>query len=254
MTDARPRREVAFHALIPAAGLGRRMGSDRPKQYLELLDRTLLEHVLERFCLHPNIASVTVALSPEDAFGRALVARLSSQWPHAELEIAPGGEERCHSVRNGLAMLLGWADAKDWVLVHDAARPCLTHHDVDHLLATLADDPVGGLLATPVRDTLKRADPTGSGGPPAILETVPRVDLWQALTPQMFRIGTLARALDGALERGVLVTDEAQAVELLGLAPKLVAGRSDNIKVTLPEDLSRAALYLSAQKKELHVE
>lgn len=239
-----------FHALIPAAGIGTRMGADRPKQYLDLQGKTLLEHVLARFCLHPDIASVTVALSAEDAFGHGLIARLSARWPHAELEIAPGGVERCHSVRNGLEMLLGWANPEDWVLVHDAARPCLTSADIDHLLANLADDPVGGLLATPVRDTLKRAGSDGRDGPPPVAETVSRVDLWQALTPQMFRVGTLARALDDALSAEVLVTDEAQAVERLGLAPRLVAGRSDNIKVTLPEDLARAALYLAASQTE----
>ena len=146
------------------------------------------------------------------------------------------------SVLAGLGILQTRAAPDDWVLVHDAARPCLTAADVENLLIELRDDAVGGLLAAPVVDTLKRADDGGR-----VAQTVAREKLWRALTPQMFRRDILQRALEGALARGVAVTDEAQAVEALGLQPKLVAGDADNIKITLPEDLPRAERILKSR-------
>jgi 2-C-methyl-D-erythritol 4-phosphate cytidylyltransferase len=161
---------------------------------------------------------------------------------HPTLLSASGGEERCHSVLNALTALQKVADESDWVLVHDAARPCLRSEDIDHLLAELTDHPVGGLLGLPVADTMKRTDADDS-----VIETVSREHLWRALTPQMFRLGELYDALDGALKRDELVTDEASAMELAGKAPKMVEGHGDNIKITRPQDLRFAELYLAEQ-------
>lgn len=217
-----------FWALIPAAGVGSRMRADRPKQYLELAGKTILEHTLACFLDHPQLQGVVVSLALDDPYWPTLACAHDSRIARAE-----GGRERADSVLNGLQRLteLG-AQERDWVLVHDAARPNLARQDLDNLLAELADDPVGGLLAVPVRDTLKRA---GSDG--RVLQTVDRSLIWQAYTPQMFRLGLLHRALAEALAAEVAITDEASAVEWLGQAPRLVEGRADNLKVTRPEDL-----------------
>ncbi|HXH01714.1 MAG TPA: 2-C-methyl-D-erythritol 4-phosphate cytidylyltransferase [Candidatus Competibacteraceae bacterium] len=222
-------------AVVPAAGVGKRMQAARPKQYLRLAGRTVIEHTLHTLLAHPRIAGVVVAVAADDPYWPA--QRLAAGKP---LLTAPGGTERCHSVANALARLAGLAAADDWVLVHDAARPCLRHEDLDRLLDTLADDAVGGLLAVPVRDTLKQADAAER-----VTATVDRSRLWHALTPQMFRYGLLRRALDSALAAGILVTDEAAAVEALGLAPRLVEGRADNLKITRPEDLALAEFFMA---------
>jgi 2-C-methyl-D-erythritol 4-phosphate cytidylyltransferase len=217
-----------FWALIPAAGVGSRMGADRPKQYLELAGKTILEHSLACFLDHPRLRGVVVSLAPDDPYWPTLACAQDSR-----IVRAAGGRERADSVLGGLQRLseLG-AQECDWVLVHDAARPNLQRSDLELLLAELADDPVGGLLAVPVRDTLKRA---GSDG--RVLQTVDRSPIWQAYTPQMFRLGLLRRALAQALAAEVAITDEASAVEWLGQAPRLVEGRADNLKITRPEDL-----------------
>ncbi|HUE91350.1 2-C-methyl-D-erythritol 4-phosphate cytidylyltransferase [Pseudomonas sp.] len=217
-----------FWALIPAAGVGSRMAADRPKQYLEVAGKTIIEHSLACFLDHPQLRGVVVSLALNDPY-----------WPHLacaaepRLQRAEGGRERADSVLNGLLRLseLGARD-DDWVLVHDAARPNLARSDLDLLLAELAGDPVGGLLAVPARDTLKRAGPDGR-----VRETVDRATIWQAYTPQMFRLGELQRALADALLAGVAITDEASAMEWAGQAPRLIEGRADNLKVTRPEDL-----------------
>jgi 2-C-methyl-D-erythritol 4-phosphate cytidylyltransferase len=153
-----------------------------------------------------------------------------------------GGAERCHSVLNGLAGLAQRAAGNDWVLVHDAARPCLRRADLDGLIVAVEDDPVGGILGVPVRDTMKQAGPTDR-----IEATVPRDGLWHAFTPQAFRLGLLRRALETALAAGRLVTDDASAVELLGLQPRLIEGHADNIKITRPEDIPLAHFFLEQQ-------
>ncbi|MDX1606892.1 MAG: 2-C-methyl-D-erythritol 4-phosphate cytidylyltransferase [Candidatus Competibacterales bacterium] len=225
---------VRHWLLVPAAGQGLRMGGDRPKQYLELAGRPLLLHALHRLLALETIAGVVVVLAADDPWWPRL--RFASPVP---LIIAPGGTERWQSVRNGLEALRDRAEASDWVLVHDAARPCVGRAELQRLLLELADDPVGGLLATPVRDTLKRADDEGR-----VVATESRDALWQAQTPQMFRYGLLCRALDRVLAAGLTVTDEAAAVEALGQAPRLVPGRSDNLKITTPEDLALAEILL----------
>ena len=234
MTEA-----VRFWAVIPAAGTGTRMLVDLPKQYLTLNGRHIIEYSLDIFCAHPAIAGVVVAIAAGDKL-----------WPempcsrNPKITIAAGGAVRCQSVLNCLHALSALADAEDWVLVHDAARPCIRGEDIDQLITELRDHPVGGLLALPVRDTMKRAD-LDEGDGRHVRETVNRQGLWHALTPQMFRLGGLRRALEQAIVQGQLVTDESQAMELAGHRPKLVEGRAENIKITRPSDLQLAKLYLS---------
>ncbi|QXH50368.1 2-C-methyl-D-erythritol 4-phosphate cytidylyltransferase [Pseudomonas fakonensis] len=218
----------AFWAVIPAAGVGARMAADRPKQYLMLGGQTILEHSLDCFLGHPALMGVVVSIADEDPYWPGLHCAQDSR-----IQRAPGGRERADSVLNALLLLhaQGAAD-DDWVLVHDAARPNLARSDLDRLLSELADDPVGGLLAVPARDTLKRAGADGR-----VSATIDRSTVWQAYTPQMFRLGMLHRALAECLVSDVAVTDESSAIEWAGHAPRLVEGRSDNIKVTRPEDL-----------------
>lgn len=224
MTDSLP----AFWAVIPAAGVGARMAADRPKQYLQLGGRTILEHSLDCFLGHPRLKGVVVSIAKDDPYWPGLACA-----GDARIQRAAGGRERADSVLNALLLLhaQGAADG-DWVLVHDAARPNLARADLDRLLSELADDPVGGLLAVPARDTLKRADANGR-----VSATIDRSTVWQAYTPQMFRLGALHRALADSLVADVAITDEASAIEWSGQAPRLIEGRNDNIKVTRPEDL-----------------
>lgn len=219
-------------AIVPAAGIGSRMGAECPKQYLSLEGKCILEHTLERLLSHPAIARVIVALAPHDRWFETLAVAADPRVWRVE-----GGSERAWSVLNGLHVAQG-----EWVLVHDAARPCLTHGDLDRLIATaMACD--GAILGSRVRDTMKRTDAAGK-----ILATVDREQLWHALTPQMFPTGPLRRALEEGLALGAAITDEASAMERAGFAVRMVEGRADNIKVTRPEDLSLAELYLQQQR------
>lgn len=228
---------MTCHALIPAAGGGLRMGAGRPKQYLPLLGRPLIWHALKTLASVAAIARVHVVLASDDAWwggydwddfgGRLNVLRC-------------GGATRAESVANGLRALRDTVAPSDWVLVHDAARCCLTPAHVEKLIAEVGSDSVGGLLAVPVADTLKRA-----GEDRRIEATVAREGLWQAQTPQMFRHGLL---LD-ALERAPAVTDEASAIEALGLRPKLVAADATNLKVTWPLDLRLAESILAKREQ-----
>lgn len=211
------------------------MGADGPKQYLSLAGRTMLWHAIHAFEGIDAVARTYVVLAPDDRFwdrhdwsGLAKLAVLRC-----------GGATRAETVRNGLAAIAGEVDAEDWMLVHDAARPCVSARLLGRLLDELADDPVGGILAAPVADTLKRG-----GGDGRILETVPREGLWGAQTPQMFRHGLLLKALENS---GAGVTDEASAVEALGLAPKLVESDMTNLKVTWPRDLDVAEWLLGRE-------
>ena len=220
-----------FVALVPAAGSGSRMGGELPKQYLPLSGRPLIEHTVRALAAHPRIDKVYVVLSPEDGWweGQGIA--------HEKLVVLRcGGAARAQSVANGLKAIANEIAADDWVLVHDAARPCLRAEHLDRMLAELAEDAVGGILAVPVADTLKRAE-AGQ----RIAATVPREGLWQAQTPQMFRHGLLLQALEAA---GSAVTDEASAIERMGFKPKLVEGDARNLKVTYPRDLELAALIL----------
>lgn len=223
-------------AIVPAAGSGSRFGAEKPKQYLELLGRPLIYHTLAALTACPRIDRVWVVLAPDDPW-----------WPRydwsdlgAKLEtVHCGGATRAESVGNGLRAAAMVAGDDDWILVHDAARPCLSAGMLEALFSELADDAVGGLLAVPVADTLKRAD-----GDQRVAATEPRDGLWQAQTPQMFRYGQLEKALKNEKS----VTDEAGAIEALGLQPKLVRCDATNLKVTYPADLALAAMILRARK------
>ncbi len=229
---------INYYALIPAAGSGSRMGAPAPKQYLEVLGRPLIYYAIARLCGCPQIERVYVVLAPDDErWG-------SYDWEAFAPTLVPlfcGGGERFESVRNGLKAIEDDVDGGDWVLVHDAARPCLSEAALERLIAEGGADAVGGLLAVPVADTLKRADAENR-----VAHTEPRAGLWQAQTPQMFRHGPLLAALS---QPGSHVpTDEAQAMEQMGLKPRLVLGDSHNFKVTYAQDLALAALLL--QKEE----
>ena len=228
-----------YFALIPAAGVGARMGAAYPKQYATLAGKSMLRHVLDTFAAHEAITHTFAVVSGDDGYiddvmqddgiagGPSLAGRVTI--------VHDGGDTRRQSVLNGLLAMRPQIADDEWVLVHDAARPGLSAALVDRLIAGVRDDEVGGLLALPVVDTLKRSDSDGR-----VSATVPRTCLWSAQTPQMFRYGLLKKALEAAAD----VTDEAGAIEAMGLAPRLVAGSPRNMKVTLPGDLSLAELYL----------
>ena len=219
-----------FHALVPAAGFGARMDNSLPKQYLPLAGQPMIYYAINTLCACPDISTVFVVLAPDDTLFH------SCNWSRFGDKLQTlycGGETRADTVLNGL--LASELEPEDWVLVHDAARPCLTQAHLAKLIAELRDDPVGGILAVPVADTLKRSDAAQR-----IQRTENRERLWQAQTPQMFRAGLLAQALQQCKS----VTDEASAIEAMGLQPKLVAGDSSNFKVTYPQDLLMAELLL----------
>jgi 2-C-methyl-D-erythritol 4-phosphate cytidylyltransferase len=235
MPAATSSSDVNIWAIVPAAGCGSRMRSATPKQYLDLSGRPVIEHTLAALFAVPRITGIVVAVADGDVTWPNIAGCFSDR----RLEQVSGGAERCHSVLNALEHLSATASGRDWVLVHDAARPCVRLHDIDKLIYELKEHPVGGILAVPVHDTIKRGSLAAE-----IVETVDRRDLWQAQTPQMFRLESLRNALQHAIEDGFLVTDEASAMEHLGLKPKLVEGHADNIKVTRPEDLPLAEFHL----------
>jgi 2-C-methyl-D-erythritol 4-phosphate cytidylyltransferase len=214
------------------------MGTEVPKQYLPLRGRSLLDHALAALLAHPALRRVAVAVAADDDRWRA-----GEHARDPRVHWVSGGAERCHSVLNALAALAGEAAPDDWVLVHDAARPCLDPRDLQRLVEVLRNHPVGGLLGVPVRDTMKRCAADGT-----VLATVDRTGLWHAYTPQMFRFGLLRSALQAALAAGDLVTDEAAAVERAGLVPRMVEGSVDNIKVTRPQDLPLAEFFLARRE------
>jgi 2-C-methyl-D-erythritol 4-phosphate cytidylyltransferase len=236
---------MRYYLVIPAAGSGRRFTSTVPKQYAPLGSSTVIEHALAPFETDRDCAGIVVAVAPDDSLWPAIAARRSRL-----VESAAGGEERAHSVRNALRVLAAQARGDDWVMVHDAARPCLSDTDLASLKKELASHPVGGLLATPLSDTLKRALEPASHVT-HVDGTLDRTGLWRAATPQVFRIGVLLSALESALAAGRIPTDEAQAIEWSGQRPRLVAGRADNIKVTTGDDLALAAAILVTRHQEI---
>jgi 2-C-methyl-D-erythritol 4-phosphate cytidylyltransferase/2-C-methyl-D-erythritol 2,4-cyclodiphosphate synthase len=232
---------LQYWLIMPAAGSGRRFGSQLPKQYAPLLGRTVIEWALEPFSADPRCAGIVVALAPEDPWWPQIAARLP-----IEVATVAGGGARSASVLNGLRALGSRADERDWVLVHDAARPCLPAADLTKLLRDLRDEDTGGLLAAPGADTLKYGPTMGAS---AVERTVDRTGLWRALTPQMFRFGALRKALEAAHDAGRTPTDESQALEWVGARPLLVEGSAANMKVTTAQDLVVAAAILSSRYK-----
>ena len=214
------------------------MSTNIPKQYLPLADKTVLEHTLDTLLSCQPFAGVVLVLSDGDGYWESIQGRYLDQ----PLETTIGGAERCHSVLNGLKQLAGRAREDDWVLVHDAARPCVRLSDIEKLISALSSSTDGGLLGVPVANTMKRADSEHR-----ITETVDREGLWHAYTPQMFRVGRLRAALQQAIDNDLLVTDEASAMEHAGYQPRMVQGQRDNIKITVPADLELAAWYLQAR-------
>ncbi|GMQ45464.1 2-C-methyl-D-erythritol 4-phosphate cytidylyltransferase [Vibrio sp. 10N] len=226
-------------AIVPAAGVGSRMQADIPKQYLKIHEQTILEHTIERLLAHQSIDSVIVAISDGDPYFEGL--SFLSDKPVVRVS---GGGERADSVLSAVEYVKQRIP-NAWCLVHDAARPCITQSDITKLIYEVSTHPVGGILAAPVKDTMKRANDAQG-----IDHTVDRAGLWHALTPQMFKVELLHSALSDALSEGVTITDEASAVEWAGLSPLLVEGRSDNIKITRPEDLALAEFYLKNKELE----
>ena len=224
-------------AIVPAAGVGRRMGSPVPKQFLKLGNKTVLEHSLDALW---SLTGLTGMVLVSD--GHPSLAAVQERCSDRLLLRAPGGKQRCHSVLNGLAALADSASAQDWVLVHDAARPCVQPADIDRLIDTCMRNTDGGLLGMPVSDTMKRVDTKGN-----VTATVDRTGLWHALTPQMFRAGQLLEALRQGIRAGKTLTDEASAMEAAGYAPRMVEGQRDNIKITVASDLELAGYYLQRQ-------
>lgn len=233
--------DKSFWAVIPAAGVGKRMAADKPKQYLELQNKTVIEHCLQRLLDHPDITGVIVSLDQHDQYWSDI--NFSHEKP---VLTCTGGAERYDSVINALNSLNDYLAAGDseqtWVLVHDAARPCVRHEDISRLIELASFDDHGGLLAVPVRDTMKRQQDNNR-----VQTTVDRTGLWHALTPQMFKLPLLIQALNKAHEKGLHVTDDASAMELDGYTPLLVEAHEDNIKITRPFDLTLANLYLREQ-------
>jgi len=225
--------DAQYWVLIPAAGIGQRMGSKIPKQYLKISHQSILEHTISLFLACSFIKKVIVIIHSED-----------KEWAkvkidHAKVATVVGGASRADSVMRGLKYLSSWAAVNDWVLVHDAVRPCLQQETLSQFIKTMANHPVGGLMVTPVVDTIKKVTASGH-----VCRTIWRENLWIAQTPQMFRYGLLYCALQQALAMNVSVTDEASAVELAGQAPLIFEGDRSNIKVTQPDDLMYVRRYL----------
>lgn len=247
-----------FTVVVPAAGVGKRMLAACPKQYLTINNNTILNHTITRLLSHPQITKVVVAISEDDDYFEQ-----SSLATHPDVIRVSGGKERVDSVLNGLHHVKD----SDWVLVHDAARPCITHQDIDQLIAQCIANNCGGILAAPVVDTMKLAvnvkehqssldslEHTNDLNTVSVDKTIDRSLLWHAFTPQMFKIKELTTAIENAQSLQLSITDEASAIESLGLPCLLVSGRRDNIKITRPEDLMLASFYLQQQSQSAQVQ
>jgi len=241
-------RGTKIWAVVPAAGIGARMNSVIPKQYLQLQGKPVLAHTLQRLLELPLICKIVVALSAEE------LQSVDSYWQQLQINDNPrihvcaGADSRQGSVFNALDVLAEQAHDDDWVLVHDAVRPCVRISDINRLISAVEHHPAGGLLAAPIRDTLKLA--SENSGADSVQATLDRRHIWAALTPQMFRYGLLRKALQHALSSGLEITDESSAIEASGYKPLLIRGNPDNIKITHPEDLMLASAILTAQISE----
>jgi len=237
-------KEQTFIAIVPAAGIGKRMKANCPKQYLRINNKTILYHTVMRLLSHPLITKVIIALSENDQYFSE-----SGLVGHKNIIRVKGGAERVDSVLSGLKAVD--ASINPWVLVHDGARPCVSLDDIDKLIKQCLDNNCGGILASPVRDTMKRGVYVKSSSKKAeintIESTVERKQLWHALTPQLYKTDELALSIEQALTKGLNITDEASAIEYANLPSLLVSGSSENIKITHPNDLALAEFYLNKQ-------
>lgn len=231
--------ELGIWGVVPAAGLGERMGAGIPKQYLQIGGASVIQHTLEALLGHPAVTGVVVALAPADNWWQSLMLNFDKP-----LITTTGGASRPESVLNALERLRLVAKPQDLVMVHDAARPCVREEDLDHLIEIASKGNGGGFLATRASDTLHRSDDHLHA-----VASVDRSTIWQAQTPQMFRFSTLLEALGAALERGEKVTDEVSAMLAAGHQPAIVEGHRDNLKITLPEDMILAEGFLKAQHR-----
>lgn len=220
------------------------MGTSLPKQYLPLLNETVIAITVKRLANFPGIKGIFVGISPDDTHWPTIKYQIGSLL--APLETYTGGESRAQTVLNGLKLLSEKSGEGDWVLVHDAARPCIRNDDIQKLIDETGNTVGGSILALPIGDTVKQTDDKDQ-----INQTVSREHLWRALTPQYFPVSDLKSALTKALDEGVEITDEASAMEFAGAHPKCIVGRADNIKITFPDDLELAEMYLRNQQKEL---
>jgi len=228
-----------FIVVVPAAGIGKRMLASCPKQYLTIDNQTILSHTINRLLSHKNIAKVVLAISDVDAYFAQ-----TTLVDNPNIIRVSGGKERVDSVLNGLQVI----NDKEWVLVHDAARPCVTHDDIDKLIKQCLASNSGGILAAPVVDTMKLAINNNANEATQVSKTIDRSSLWHAFTPQMFKTKELKQAIEETQKKGLLITDESSAIESVGLPCLLVSGRRDNIKITRPEDLVLADFYLKQQQ------
>lgn len=242
MADVKTRlKHQQFVVIVPAAGVGKRMLASCPKQYLLLNNQCILSHTVERLLSHQNISRVVLALSDEDEYFEQTALAKNSNVIRVS-----GGKERVDSVLSAL----GAINDNEWVLVHDAARPCITHEDIDKLIEQCLASDSGGILAVPVVDTMKRATQGDKNQVTTVNNTIDRSSLWHAFTPQMFKAKVLKQAIEYAQLKGLTITDESSAIEYAGLPSLLVSGRRDNIKITRPEDLALASFYLTQQALE----
>jgi len=234
-------------SVVPAGGVGARMNSDVPKQYLQLSGQPMIAHTLDRLCSVPAVDFLVVGVAAQDPHWPALAYRNSKLS-----SVVDAGKERVDTVQNCLEYIVGCGGKDDWALVHDAARPCVRAVEIQLLIDTVLRAKQGGILAVALSDTIKRsvslADDAFKGGEACILETVPRDGLWRAMTPQLFKVGELLSAIEYAQSQGLSLTDEASALEAIGGQPLLVPCSPDNIKITLPQDIALAQLILDAQQ------
>jgi 2-C-methyl-D-erythritol 4-phosphate cytidylyltransferase len=231
-------------AVVPAAGVGKRMQAHCPKQYLTFLGKTVLEHTVEHLLTHPKIIRVIIALGANDEYFPQL-----SLANNPQVSTVVGGKERVDSVLAGIKSIN--MDEFSWVLVHDAARPCVSHDDISKLISNCLSTQIGGLLATPVRDTMKRSQIKNSLNKVSDLVqcTESRENLWHALTPQMYKVNELISAIENALKKELTITDESSAIELANLPSQLIEASSDNIKITRPDDLALAEFIVMKQQQ-----
>lgn len=242
--------------VLPAAGIGSRMQADRPKQYLSMtvngVTKTVIEHTLDHLLSYsyleqPRFYKIVIVVTKGDPYWQE-ISLARGYGEDDRIVVVDGGSERCYSVLNGLVAIQNEEiNSNPWVAVHDVARPCVSYYDLDKLFVAVNDYNDGGILAAPVRDTMKRGN-SFVDSESCIDHTVDRDQLWHALTPQMFPLKSLLNNVQSALADGFEVTDEASAMEHAGAKPKLVSGRSDNLKITRPEDLKLAEFYLNLEK------